>query len=301
VATTILPAAGYSDNNARTEGEMKIVFEDIIAKVKEGPGGNLPSNLTISGGIITPNKGFHTYSVSAEASADFDEVDTISVTNHANGSIVYIKAAPFGGALHFRHAQGGTGQLIFPSTMQEGKVVFEASAPNTVDYVRFLLGPGNDWSYMDHVHQFEVISAHGTTSGRIATGADIDFTSMKHDPYVDSGTPGYDGVNRDRINLGPGISRARVHFGVDFNDNGDATYLQLQLIANGLPSDAHLVSDTKHVTSAMPDIGFSGSTGELEVTEGDYFKLRAIHDGSVTDPQLDSTQTKTWIEIEEIS
>lgn len=52
-----LPASGYPSNASRTEGEMKQYFEDIRSNVEEHLGGAAESELTISGGSITPRSG----------------------------------------------------------------------------------------------------------------------------------------------------------------------------------------------------------------------------------------------------
>ena len=71
---TALPAKDYANDNARTEGQIKQVFEDIIAASKELLGGITAGALTISAGAVTPTTG--TIVVDTEASAATDDLDS---------------------------------------------------------------------------------------------------------------------------------------------------------------------------------------------------------------------------------
>jgi hypothetical protein len=105
-----LPASGYLENDARTEGEMKQALEDIRDVIEELPGGEAESELTISSGSITPTDSIH--SVDTEGDAGSDYLDNILQTNTPDGRILFIHPEDDARTIVVRNAQGGTGQIL---------------------------------------------------------------------------------------------------------------------------------------------------------------------------------------------
>ena len=85
-----LPASAYLGNAARTNGEMQQAFDDQRDVVALQPGAVAPTELTISSGSVTPTGGVHT--IDTESDAASDDLDTIAITNHEEGSIIVISA-----------------------------------------------------------------------------------------------------------------------------------------------------------------------------------------------------------------
>ena len=86
---TALPAAGYIADNSRTEGEAKQALEDIVAFVRQLPGGAAASELTITSGAVTPTGAIHTIDTESDAAAD--DLDTMAVINIPVGGLVAIR------------------------------------------------------------------------------------------------------------------------------------------------------------------------------------------------------------------
>jgi hypothetical protein len=110
---TALAAAGYISDNARTEGQLKQFLEDILAVIKEMPGGSVEAELTISGGTITPAAGGHTlHRVDTEADAASDDLTNIATTNVRDGGILILRNENAGRAVVVKHGAGGAGQIV---------------------------------------------------------------------------------------------------------------------------------------------------------------------------------------------
>lgn len=107
---TAFPASGYLSNAARTEGEMKTALEDFLAAVKQMPGAQAISTLTISAGAITPTRGMH--AIDTESAAASDDLDTINTTNLPDGSPLWLISADATRNVVVRHNQGGAGRIL---------------------------------------------------------------------------------------------------------------------------------------------------------------------------------------------
>lgn len=102
-------AANYISDNARTEGEAKQFFEDLLAAVKEMPGGGAIAELTISSGVVTPTKALH--SIDTQGNAAADDLDTIVQTNHPDGRLLIVRCEDASRVVTLKHLSGGTGQI----------------------------------------------------------------------------------------------------------------------------------------------------------------------------------------------
>lgn len=103
------PAAGYMNNNARTEGEMKQAFEDLLAAAKQLPGGAAVSTLAIAAGVVTPTGSVHL--IDTESAASTDDLATMATTNLPDGSLLLIASVADGRDVVLKHLAGGTGQM----------------------------------------------------------------------------------------------------------------------------------------------------------------------------------------------
>lgn len=132
---TLLAAAGYYSDNARTEGEGKQTIEDLIQCAKETMGGAAESLLTIAAGTITPTAASH--SVDTEAAAATDDLTALALTNHPAGRLVLLHIVSSARKVVVKHAAGGAGQ-IFLSRAVDLTLSFS-------DTVLALQRRGNDW------------------------------------------------------------------------------------------------------------------------------------------------------------
>jgi len=105
---TVLPASGYWENNARTEGEGKQWGEDVRDVIAELPGGSAASMLTIVSGVIIPTLGCHT--VEGEGAAS-DDLTNITTTNTPDGRMLLLTAYNAAHVITVKHAAGGAGQI----------------------------------------------------------------------------------------------------------------------------------------------------------------------------------------------
>ena len=106
---TTLPASGYWENNARTEGEGKQWGEDIRDVLAELLGGSAASMLTIASGVIVPTIGIHT--IETEAGAASDYLTNITTTNTPDGRLLLLSAYHTDHTVVVRDAAGGAGQI----------------------------------------------------------------------------------------------------------------------------------------------------------------------------------------------
>jgi hypothetical protein len=106
------PALNYLSNNARTEGEMKTVFEDFLKAVKQIPGaGVAEQSVTLASDQMTPTAGFGVFTVDTEGAAASDELRTIVQTNHDDGAMILLRIAASARIITVKHAAGGTGEI----------------------------------------------------------------------------------------------------------------------------------------------------------------------------------------------
>lgn len=107
-----LPAAGYFNNAARTEGEFKQAQEDFLAGVKQIPGAGVAElTATISSGSITPAGSGGVVVIDTEASAATDDLTNIATTNYPDGSMLLIRNSNAARFVVVKHLSGGAGQM----------------------------------------------------------------------------------------------------------------------------------------------------------------------------------------------
>lgn len=132
---TTIPAASYFTNGSRTNAEAKIAQDDMLEVLREFPGGQTRSSLTIASGAVVPTRFSHT--ILNEGAAVDDNLDNITVTNTPDGRLLLIFAGNGSQAVHVRHSQGGSGQIV---TLDGGTVDLDA----TTDGMLLEL-VGTDW------------------------------------------------------------------------------------------------------------------------------------------------------------
>ncbi len=109
-----LPAAGYLENAARTNAEMKAAFEAIRDIMAETIGGEARYELTIATGAVTPPEGAGggVFRLDTEGNAASDTLDTIAQTNTRDGQIIILMAENVARVVTLNHAAGGAGQML---------------------------------------------------------------------------------------------------------------------------------------------------------------------------------------------
>lgn len=134
-----LPAAGYLENAARTNAEMKAAFEAIRDIMAENIGGEAGAELTIASGSVTPAEGVGggIFRIDTEGNAASDSLDTIAQTNTRDGQVLALRAENAARVVTVTHAAGGTGQIL----LYDG-VSFTFASTSAV---LFLRRSGTDW------------------------------------------------------------------------------------------------------------------------------------------------------------
>jgi len=109
-----LPAAGYLENAARTNAEMKAALEAIRDIMAEAVGGEARYELTIASGSVTPPEGAGggVFRLDTEGNAATDTLDTIAQTNTRDGQIIIVMAENASRVVTVNHAAGGAGQIL---------------------------------------------------------------------------------------------------------------------------------------------------------------------------------------------
>lgn len=88
---------------------MKQGLEDVASVLREFPGGQTISALTIVGGSVTPTRGTH--SIDTEAAAASDDLANIVVTNTPDGRLLFISSVSAARDVVVKHLAGGSGQI----------------------------------------------------------------------------------------------------------------------------------------------------------------------------------------------
>jgi len=107
---TAFPSVGVLGGSAITTADFQVFIEALVAASKQLPGGPLASNLTISGGNITPTAAFHR--VDTQGAAATDDLDHAVVTNLPAGSILILTTVSSARDVVVRNAIGGSGQFL---------------------------------------------------------------------------------------------------------------------------------------------------------------------------------------------
>ena len=112
-----LPATGYLENAARTEGEMKTALEDQLKGIKQIPGAGVADQaLTLASDAITPALGASgIITVDTEAAAATDNLGIITQTNVEDGALLLLRNANAARSVVAKHNVGGTGQISLKS------------------------------------------------------------------------------------------------------------------------------------------------------------------------------------------
>jgi len=101
--------AGYPSNSARTKGEMKQFYEDIVSLLKEVPGGIGSSIITLASDTFAlPNNQFAV--VVAAQTGTTDNINT--VTGNTRDGRWLVMRADTGDQITINHLGGGTGQFF---------------------------------------------------------------------------------------------------------------------------------------------------------------------------------------------
>jgi hypothetical protein len=135
MAETTLPAAGYLEDLARSEGEMATAFEDLRQVIAETAGTIAETELTIATGVITPTGAVH--SVDTEADAATDVLDNILTTNMADGRLIILRSEDNARVTTITHQATGAGQV---HAADSNDIVLD----NTTQFVA-LQRRGADW------------------------------------------------------------------------------------------------------------------------------------------------------------
>ena len=106
---TTLPAAGYF-TSPRTNLEAKQGQDDVLAYIRQMPGGAAETELTIAAGAITPTGALHVVDTEGDTAAD--DLTNIAATSQPGGRILLLEGADAARVTTVKHGAGGAGQII---------------------------------------------------------------------------------------------------------------------------------------------------------------------------------------------
>lgn len=104
------PSVNVLGNPTVTTAAYQAAIEAFLASTKQLPGGIAGTNLTISGGNITPVGAFHR--VDTQGAAATDDLDHAIVTNLPQGSILILASVSSARDVTIRNAIAGSGQFL---------------------------------------------------------------------------------------------------------------------------------------------------------------------------------------------
>lgn len=170
-----IPTAGYFLEPARTQGELKTGFDDMIASLRHVPWAGQPElTATITSGVIIPAGSGGVVVVDTEGAASTDDLTSITTTNYPDGSFLLLRNASASRVVTVKHAVAGI-----------GTIALDRGADYVLDDTKkwlLLRRHGNDW--------YELIRGPQRMTSEVysKTGA---FTVAKEDvgkTFVCSGT-----------------------------------------------------------------------------------------------------------------
>lgn len=206
---TVLPASGYWENNARTEGEGKQWGEDIRDVIAELLGGSAASMLTIASGVIVPTTANHT--VEGEGAAS-DDLTNITTTNTPDGRLLLLVAYNAAHVITVKDAAGGAGQIHLL-----GNADYDLDA---TDKWILLKRAGTDWYEIFRSH-------HGIEHERAGVDeVDGDHLDIDWNPshYIPATTPS-EAANVDDLTAHLyGIDQMFLHFAKGYFRRSKFTY-----------------------------------------------------------------------------
>ena len=130
---TAIPAAGYFIDTLRTNNEARVAQDDMLAVFREGFGGKVRTELTISTGAIVPTGSSHT----VDSASGPDDLDNITTTNTPDGRLLLIQLEDAARVVTVRDQQSGAGQI---HTIDGNDVVL-----TTINHGMLLERFGTDW------------------------------------------------------------------------------------------------------------------------------------------------------------
>lgn len=158
-----LPPTGSFLAGAGSRITRGALFEDWLGWARQQAGGADYEGLSISGGAITPSRGF--VIVDTEGGAAGDDLDRINPANFQAGHCLFVKALDPGRPVRLRQGQGGVGQLGLATT----ELVLSSFYMGV-----WLKYSGSQWNELSRVYGDQVGAARsylGLTDVAIAQGA----------------------------------------------------------------------------------------------------------------------------------
>lgn len=89
-------------------------IQAMLAAIKQLPGAEAFTELTISSGVVVPTS--CAFTVDTEGNAGSDNLDKIQITNLRDGSYITVRPENIARVVTIRHMQGGSGQIHLAST-----------------------------------------------------------------------------------------------------------------------------------------------------------------------------------------
>ncbi|MBL4699872.1 MAG: hypothetical protein JKX85_01310 [Phycisphaeraceae bacterium] len=140
---TLIPNAGLLGGNP-TEGQFKLLIEQLRNFTSEMIGGSEEVTLTIASGSITPVTAL--LAVDTEAGASSDDLDNLlqPATQH-DGKVVTLHSVDAARIVTVRHARGGAGQMLLSDNRDfvldntSKRLVLQRNGLNWVEAGRFAM------------------------------------------------------------------------------------------------------------------------------------------------------------------
>lgn len=277
---TALAAAGYISDSARTEGQAKLFFEDLVAVLKEMPGGSAEVELTIAAGSVTPAaSGGALFRIDTEANAATDDLTHIVQTNTRDGSLIILTNENTARTVVLKHAAGGAGQILL-----HGSADLSLSDTKTPVLLRRV---GTSWSQVGLLPL-----SGGTVSGLVNLngGANVSPAATPATNAV-----GYLGAPQDTVN-------AAYTFVID--DRGRSKFHDEATARAWTIPPAATVPFPEGTIIIVDNTGNNGAAGAITLTQGAGVTLRrgdgTAGTGNRTVPAsavaaIRKTKTNEWV------
>lgn len=265
---TQLPAAGYPSTTTRTNTEIQNFLEDVLAKMKEMPGGQDIQAATISGGIVTS---INPIIELAPEGGTFDYLDRIN-DSAEDGAIKILRGSATAIIMVRNNAVPAVDGNILTSTNRE---VF---LNNQKDFVMFRKD-GTDWvEIFRKVLENRVVLYNTAAETGIVSGASLDWDAAG-DPYLTTDTPAWVVGTPERLIVPEGVKHVFFIWSVGFAASEGGVFRQIECrLVSGGNDWGQSIQLHSYVSGRVNWI--SGVTGLFNVVSADYAHLIVTHDGT---------------------
>lgn len=304
---TSFPAANYMNDNARTEGQMKQAFEDILIAGKRMPGGIAETDVTLTS--ATPALA-GIPAVKFTPNASNNTIDRLPTTDYIDGSVLMVRTST---QMNIKHNISGDGKIVLASGVDPSTAALPGlTLWSDSDYVLLMLDNGV-WYEISRSNQrrwfarYYFNASDGALDSGLSTNSAIPWTtgnSNEEDNWKSiassnalvtkpTGTANKlfpptlreQGLSSDTIMP----TRVRLSWSISLPADTTGTYRSVEVEVTNSSNNANLINQSRlwggvaHKVAVAPNAAtatLSGSTRWFQTSDNDSYQLVFKHDAT---------------------